>query len=129
MEDKFKKSVNSYHETSRLSLTNNIRRSEKEFHINALERGALGAALYHIEHTPNSKSVLFNLDGINFDYFERYFNHQLSMHSNFTNEEIKVLISNKEYFDHVRWFKDGKELSFEELYQIFHKFNPQLFAR
>lgn len=129
MERVLNRPVNNHAETSLIPISSDSIRKQKMFHIESLKKGALGAALYHIQHSSAAKPILFNLDGISFENYRLYLKNKSPSLSDFTNQEIQILTSDKKYFDHVRWYKNGQELSFEELYQIFHQFNPQLFER
>lgn len=75
---------------------------------------------HFIKQAPDHKVILFNLDGVDLKDYTKFPNGR-------TNREIDFILGNKEVFNHVRWFKDEKELTYDELKKLFEPKNPKLF--
>jgi hypothetical protein len=78
---------------------------------------------------PQSRSMLFDLAGFDPKRYEAYLKSGQtgSDFQNHTNLELKTILSDEDLFNHVRWFKGNRELSFKELYDLFGKIHPELF--
>ena len=81
----------------------------------------------------SKKVLLFNLSPhFNFDDFKSYLQNWRPQvggrfKGNYTNDELAIILSNKEVFDRVRWFRNGRELTFDELRDTFGQMAPDLF--
>ena len=78
---------------------------------------------------PNQRTMLFDLTGFNPKLYEEYLGrwNRRPMLGDFTNLEIETALSDRNVFDHIRWFKDGKELSFEELAEVLGPYKRSFF--
>ena len=78
---------------------------------------------------PNQRTMLFDLTGFNPRLYEEYLGrwNRRPVWGDFTNLEIETALSDRNVFDHIRWYKDGKELTFEELAEILGPYKRSFF--
>ncbi|HEY8270253.1 MAG TPA: hypothetical protein VIG33_05150 [Pseudobdellovibrionaceae bacterium] len=85
---------------------------------------------------PNRKTIYFNLDRFDFKKYQQ-FSSQIqdtigekkasSKWTNFTNAEMKFILSDKKIFNKIRWFVNNRELTSSEIKRTFKDVAPQLF--
>ncbi len=82
-----------------------------------------------VRASPNQKVLIFNTSGVNLKHFENFMKNPMT--AQYTNAELKLILSDKNIFDHVRWWQGGpitgREMTFDEVHKMFYKFNPALF--
>lgn len=85
---------------------------------------------------PGEKTIYFNLNLFDFNNFKNFVKplkknpnnaKEPKAWTNFTNAEMKFLLSDKKVFNAIRWYKDGRALGETEVKNTFIDLAPQLF--
>jgi hypothetical protein len=82
---------------------------------------------YIASQSPNEKNILMNLDGVDIEQFKGFVKGISSNGGNHTNKEIQLILSDPYLFEHTRWYRNGKELDFQTLFEEFHDLYPDRF--
>lgn len=97
---------------------------------NGIERVApSGKVLFHIDRLISAakgrKVILFNLDGVDLAHLES----GAQYHDGYTMKELKFILASPSRFNHVRWFRNGRELTYDDIRATFERLRPNLFAQ
>lgn len=75
--------------------------------------------------SPQNKNILVNLDGVDLAQFRSFLENPSGPHH--TNREFRMLLRSRYMFEHTRWFREDRELTFDELHELFGREFPDLF--